>query len=49
MYRSVITKQSKLRNTFNKKRFSESWRNYKRQRNVCSNILKSTEKYFLEI
>ena len=41
-------KRSKLRNTFNKKRFSENWQNYKRQRNICSNILKSTKKTFFE-
>ena len=42
--RKAITKRSKLRNTFNKKRFSESWQNYKRQHNICLNILKSTKK-----
>ena len=41
-------KRSKLRNTFNKKRSSENWQNYKRQRNICSNILKSTKKTFFE-
>ena len=38
----------KLRNTLNKKRSSENWRSYKRQRNICSNILKSTKKTFFE-
>ena len=37
----AIMKQSKLRNTFNKKRSSEIWRSY-----ICSNILKSTKKTF---
>ena len=46
--RKDIMKRSKLRNTFNKKRSSENWRSYKRQRNVCSNILKSTKKTFFE-
>ena len=46
--RKAIMKRSKLRNTFNKKRSSESWRSYKRQRNICSNILKSTKKTFFE-
>ena len=41
-------KRSKLRNTFNKERSSENWQNYKRQRNICSNILKSTKKTFFE-
>ena len=39
--RKAIMKRSKLRNTFNKKRSSENWRSYKRQRNICSNIPKS--------
>ena len=32
--RKAIMKRSKLRNTFNKKRSSENWQNYKRQRNI---------------
>ena len=39
---------SKLRNTFNKKGSSGNWQNYKRQRNICSNILKSSKKTFFE-
>ena len=46
--RKAIMKRSKLRNSFNKKRSSENWQNYKRQRNICSNILKSTKKTFFE-
>ena len=42
----AIMKHSKLQNTFNKKRSSENWQNYKRQRNICSNILKSTKNKF---
>ena len=34
--------------TFNEKRSSEKWQNYKRQCNICSIILKSTEKTFFE-
>ena len=41
-------KRSKIWNTFNKKRYSEKLAKYKRQRNICSNILKSTKKAFLE-
>ena len=48
MLRKAVMKRSKLRNTFNKKRPSENWRSYKRQHNICSNILKSTKKTFFE-
>ena len=41
--RKAIMKRFKLRNTINK-RSSENWQNYKRQRNICSNIRKSTKK-----
>ena len=46
--RKAIMKWSKLRirNTFNKNRSFENWQNYKRYRNICSNILKSTKKTF---
>ena len=37
--RKAIMKRSKLRNTFSKKISSENSQNYKRQRNICSNIL----------
>ena len=40
-------KRSKLRNTINQKISSENWQNYKRQRKICSNILKSTNKTLL--
>ena len=42
--RKAIVKWSGLRNTFSKKRSSEILQNYKRQRNICSNILESTKK-----
>ena len=44
--RKAIMKRSKLQNTFNKKKSSENYQNYKRQHNVCSNKLKSTKKSF---
>ena len=46
--RKAIMKRSKPRNTFNKKTSSENCENYKRQRNIYSNILKSTKKTFFE-
>ena len=46
--RKAIMKRSKLRNTFNKKRSSKKWENYKRQRNICSDILNSTKKTFFD-
>ena len=46
--RKAIMKRSKLRNTFNKKRSSKKWENYKRQRNIFSDILKSTKKTFFD-
>ena len=41
-------KRSKLRNILNTKRSSENWQNNKRQRNICSNILKPTKKTLFE-
>ena len=35
--------RSRLRNKYNKNRTSESWSNYKKQRNICKNILKKTK------
>ena len=46
--RKAIMKRSKLQNTLNKKRSSENWQNYKGQRNICSNILKSAKMTFFE-
>ena len=37
-------KRSKLRNKFNKERNIENWSEYKRQRNLCSNLLKQSKK-----
>ena len=43
----AIMKQSKLRNTFNKKiSCGKEWQNYRPQRSICPNILKSTKKTF---
>ena len=44
--RKAIMKRSKQRNTVIKKRSSENLQNYKRQRNICSNIMKSIKKTF---
>ena len=44
--RKAIVKQSKLRNTFNKKRSSENWQNYKRERN---NLFEYTEVNYKDI
>ena len=40
----AIMKRSKLRNKFNEERSIENWSEYKRQRNLCSNILKQYPK-----
>ena len=42
----AIMKRSKLLNIFKKRRSSKNWQNYKRQRNIWSNILKSTKNTF---
>ena len=42
--RKAIMKRSKLRNKFNKERNIENWSGYKRQRNLCSNLLKESKK-----
>ena len=38
--------RSKLRNIFNKDRNYENWCKYKRQRNLCLNLLRKTKKSF---
>ena len=48
MLRKAIIKRYKLRNTFNRKRYSKNWQNYKQQSNICSNILKSSKKKLIE-
>ena len=40
----AIMKRSKLRNKFNEERNIENWSQYKRQRNLCSNLLKQPKK-----
>ena len=42
--RKAIMKRSKLRNKFNEERNFENWSEYKRQRNLCSNLLKQSKK-----
>ena len=42
--RKAIMKRSKLRNKFNEERNIENWSEYKRQRNLCSNLLKQSKK-----
>ena len=42
--RKAIMKRSKLRNKFNEEKNTENWSEYKRQRNVCSNLLKQSKK-----
>ena len=44
--RKQIMVQSKLRNNYNKKRNYENWCKYKRQRNLCLNLLQKTKKNF---
>ena len=44
--RKQIMVQSKLRNIFNKNRNYENWCKYKRQRNLCLNLLRKTKKSF---
>ena len=43
-FRKAIMKRSKLRNNFNEERNVENWSEYKRQRNLCSNLLKQSKK-----
>ena len=44
--RKQIMVQSKLRNIFNKNRNYENWCKYKRQRNLCLNLLRKTKTSF---
>ena len=44
--RKQIMVRSKLRNIFNKNRNYENWCKYKRQRNLCLNLLRKTKKSF---
>ena len=38
--------RSKLRNKFNGERNTENWSEYKRQPNICSNLLKESKKRY---
>ena len=42
--RKAIIKRTKLRNKFNEETNIENWPEYKRQRNLCSNLLKQSNK-----
>ena len=42
--RKAIMKRSILRNKFNKERNIENWSEYKRQRNLCLNLLRKSKK-----
>ena len=42
--RKAIMKRSKLRNNFNEQRNIENWSEYKRRRNLSSNLLKQSKK-----
>ena len=44
--RKEIMVRSKLRNIFSKNRSYEKWCKYKRQRNLCLNLLRKTKKSF---
>ena len=44
--RKAIMLRTKLRNKFNKERTASSSLNYKRQRNVCSSLLKKTKREY---
>ena len=41
--RKEVMTRSYLRNKYNKNRTYENWSNYKKQRNICTNILKKTK------
>ena len=44
--RKQVQVRSKLRNNYNKNRNYENWCKYKRQRNLCLNLLRKTKKNF---
>ena len=41
--------RSRLKNTYLKTRNSKKWKNYKKQRNICTNLLKKKSEYFRNI
>ena len=47
--RKAIMKRSKLRSKFNEERNFENWSEYKRQRNLCSNLLKLSKKHHFSL
>ena len=46
--RKAIMHRSKLKNIYNKKRADVYWTNYKRQRNFCVTLLRSTKKEYFQ-
>ena len=46
--RKVIMHRSKLKNIYNKTKANEDWDNYKKQRNLCVNLLRNTEKDYFQ-
>ena len=42
--RKAIMKRSKVKNKFNEEKNIENWSQYKRQRNLCSNVLNQPKK-----
>ena len=46
--RKAIMHRSKLKNIYNKKRADVNWTNYKRQRNFCVTLLRSTKKEYFQ-
>ena len=48
--RKAIILRSNLKNTYLKKRNNTNWSNYKKQRNFCTNLLRTTKKeYFSKL
>ena len=47
--RKQIMVRSKLRNNYNKNRNYENWCKYKRQRNLCLNLLRKIKKNFYKV
>ena len=47
--RKQIMMRSKHRNNYNKNRNYENWCKYKRQRNLCLNLLRKTKQNFYKV
>ena len=49
-WRKAIFKRTRLKNIFNRKRFRDNQNNYKKQRNLCTNLRKkSAKRYFSNV